>query len=69
MHLVETVKDRDQMCEKPPFGAGFPRELAEKADHMEWWGSSFDDPGDDYNEYKLVGANGQVIATKRVAGY
>ena len=52
----------------PPFGPGFSTDIVAQADTLEMWGSSFTDPGDDFVEYRLL-KKGQVVQTKRFAGY
>ena len=36
---------------------------------METWGTSFNDPGDDFTEFRVFDANNQRITTGRVSGY
>jgi len=49
--------------------AKFSRLLIEKAERIEWWGTSFSDPGADFNEFKLFDGNDKLIATRIVEGY
>jgi hypothetical protein len=69
MHLVETYEGQAAIRNSVCFFL-FPfndTELA-KADRLEIWGSSFNDPGEDFTEYRLI-KNGVAINTKRQAGY
>ena len=50
-------------------GAKFTKEQTAKAVRLDWWGSSFTDPGDDYNLFRLHDETGKVVAEKRVEGY
>ena len=71
MYLIKVVTETDVVAEairRPPFGPEFTPKQAGAADKMEVWGSSFDDPGPDFCEFRLLQAN-QIVATKRVAGY
>jgi len=70
MYLVnKTTGDVSrEATQQPPFGPGFDESLARKADRLEVWGSSFDDPGDDFCLFKLYWGD-QKLGTKRVAGY
>lgn len=54
---------------RPPFGPGFGEAAVEKAEALEVHGSSFSDPGPDFCEFRLLDADGEVIATRRVGGY
>jgi len=36
---------------------------------LEWYGSDFSEPGPDYNVWKLLDAEGNVIASRRMEGY
>ena len=70
MHIVSTSKGdvtRSAM-RSPPFGPDFELAIAEKADRLEVWGSSFSDPGPDFCEFRLFKGDEQ-IGTKRVDGY
>ena len=59
-----------QATSKPPFGAGFSAEQVKdiKPTKLELWGSSFDDQGEDFCEYRLFNGE-QMVASKRVGGY
>jgi len=54
----------------PPSGAGIdePDVLSEVA-RVELWVSSFNDPGQDWNEFRLFDGKGRVIHTRRFDGY
>ncbi len=74
MYLIETIKggvDRVKnaaMC-PPPFGPGFQEEEVKKAVEMRVYGSSFNDPGGDFCEYRLYDVNGVFYARRRRSGY
>ena len=71
-HTIETLTGevaRQQATIKPPFGPGFTTEQAAKAHSMVITGSSFEDPGEDWVEFKLLGEDGQAQASRRTAGY
>lgn len=71
MYKIKTVARGSIAAEakdRPPFGPGFT-EIPEGTVRMEVWGSSFDDPGPDFCEFRLMAADGSVLASKRVAGY
>ncbi len=52
----------------PPFGPGFPADLAARATRLEVWGTTLTDAGDDYTEFRLY--SGRVLLEKRrLAGY
>jgi hypothetical protein len=58
-----------EIVQCPPLG--FPKftlDEVKDADKMEHWGSSFNDPGDDFNEFRVI-KNDEIILTKRVDGY
>lgn len=67
-YLVERTTHKDAMTLRQPFGPGFPQELADQAEAMEWWGSSIMDGGADWNEFRLF-VGDEVIARRRMAGY
>lgn len=68
MHLVDTITDKARMVEKPPFGPGFTAKQAAAAEAVEVWGSSFNDPGADFNEFRLI-VEGTVTERVRINGY
>jgi hypothetical protein len=72
MHLVQRyVKGQamdDIALSQPPFGAGFTKDQVTDADYLEHWGSSFNDKGPDFNEFRLF-KNDELIETKTVQGY
>jgi hypothetical protein len=69
MYLIQETTDKAAMTRGTPGGPGVCREVAERAAKMQVWGSSFNDPGDDFCEFVLLDANGVVIDRRRVAGY
>ena len=67
LHETKTGADaREAAARLPPFGPGINR-----ADiHLlEVWASGFKDPGDDYCEFRVFDAGGQLLATRRLDGY
>ena len=73
MYLVEKkLNDESENyiyeCNLNPFGPKFPKDLIEKSDRMEFWGSSFSDPGPDYCKFYLF-KDEEIIAMKRTEGY
>ena len=63
MYLIETVIDKEQMAKR------FSPALAEQAARMEIHGSSFNDPGEDFCEFRLIDTAGVVFVSKRIPGY
>lgn len=51
-----------------PTGPEFQDDVAATATSMELWGTSFDDPGPDFCEYRLFKGREQ-IGSKRFPGY
>jgi hypothetical protein len=49
-------------------GPGVPEDLAKQVDRLELWGTSFDDPGEDYCEWRLYSGD-KLLATRYVPGY
>jgi len=71
-HLVAVFEGNGVVkaaTEKAPFGPGFSKEEAETATRMEVHGSSFNDSGADWTEFRLIGAKGNVFKKRRVGGY
>jgi len=68
MYLEETYTDPRTM-KSPFFSVEFSDEEVAHATRLEWWASSFDDPGPDFNEYRLVDDDGKIIAKRIVQGY
>lgn len=67
-YLIETTTDKDYM--KQMLGmTGEDLEILGKAAAMEWWGSSFEDPGPDYNEFRLLDSKGNLLRKKVTQGY
>ena len=69
MYLIERVTEKQAMQQPAPFGPGVPGDVAARTDRVEVWGSSFDDNGADFCEFRLFDAQGNLIAVNRVAGY
>jgi len=60
---------REAAEEKPPFGPGFSAEIVQHLEKLEVWGSSLNDPGEDWTEFQAINGAGKMIACKREAGY
>ena len=60
---------RREAIQKPPKGPGFSEEEIHNIDRLEVWASSFNDPGEDYTDWKLFDAQGQLIKERRIKGY
>lgn len=75
MHKVSTIiKEANteafmQEACRSPFGPKFDKITAARAAKMEVWGSSFNDDGEDFCEFRLFNEKGTQIATKRVTGF
>jgi len=67
MYLNETITQPERMA-KPSFNVRFPAETVAKADRLEVWSSSFNDPGPDRNEFRLM-AGSECLATVHQSGY
>ena len=52
-----------------PFGPGLPDDVVGRVEKLEVVGSSFDDPGADWCEFRAYDADGQLITSRRVMGY
>lgn len=72
MYPIDAVTQKENVIqhatERAPFGPGFSSEVAAKADRLEIWGSSFEDAGPDFTEFRLM-AGDVVIEKRRVLGY
>lgn len=72
MHILEKHSGdqaRAKAGESAPFGPGFAEDIVSKTETYEVWGSSINDPGDDFCEFRAMDTSGAVIAQRRVAGY
>jgi hypothetical protein len=71
MYLMDKKEGDDvkKAATATPFGPGFSEEEAAKAASLEAWASNIDAPGDDFVEFRLLDADGNIFASKRVAGY
>ena len=57
-----------EATERPPFGPGFTEKQARDADTMEIWHTNANDPGRDFNLFKLL-KEGRVVHQKQVDGH
>jgi len=69
MYLVERRTKDESKFKFVTDMAKFAPALLEKAEAVEWWGTSFQDPGPDFNEFRLFDAAGKLIGTHFVDGY
>ncbi len=64
----ERAKEFQAMACKDQWGAKVSQLQFDEADKMEVWSSSFNDAGEDFNEFRLF-RNGERTTTRRVSGY
>lgn len=72
MHLIETLSGeaaRTLATTRSPYGPGFSQEEAQTIHTLEVHGSSFNDPGPDYCEFRAINAQGQPFPPRRITGY
>ena len=71
MYLINVIKKnvRQAAMAKKPFGPAFDAQTASMASRMEVWGTSLNDAGADYCEFKLFDKFDRPIDTKQVGGY
>lgn len=67
-YIIETITDKSRMAK--PFGMKepFSDDLLQQADRVEIMGSSFEDPGPDWCEFRLM-ADEQCLESVRIPGY
>jgi len=68
--IAEHVGDaaRRIAAEPPPGGPGWPPEVVARVDRLKVWGTTFDEPGPDFCEFR--GFQGNVlVASRRLDGY
>jgi hypothetical protein len=69
MYLVDTIaKDRIQSDPMVTMFVRFSDEDVAKADRLEIWGTSFNEGGSDYCDYRLMDGD-TVVVSRSVAGY
>jgi len=72
MYLIKKVTDKTSLVREAvsqkPFGPAFNASDAEQAESMEVWGTSCNDTGNDYCEFRLIKDN-KVFKTSQIAGY
>ena len=76
MYLLQTYNKADEtnthtfqmMACKSPFGPNFSTYQVDNADSMEVWSSSFEDKGEDFNEFRLMKGN-EIIENRTISGY
>lgn len=66
-HTGDNLKIR--ALQRPPLGPGFLSEAVDKAYEMAVTGSSLNDPGNDWVEFKLVDSSGNIIESKTLSGF
>jgi len=72
MHLIETLTGqaaRTLAATRCPYGPGFSEEDAQSVHTLEVYGSSFNDPGPDFCEFRAIDAQGQAFPPRRITGY
>jgi hypothetical protein len=62
-------KARKEARAPRPFAPGLPDSVASRTEKLEVVGSSFDDPGADWCEFRAYDADGRLITSRRVRGY
>ena len=70
-HLIRTLTDAEARLaatDSPPMGPGVDEERALEIDVLEVWGSSFQDEGDDWCEFRAFRGQTQ-LGVWRVNGY
>ena len=60
---------RKQAEVQPPFGPGFDAKIVGQTETLEVHGTSFNDAGPDYCEFRAFDAKGEQIGTRRIGGY
>lgn len=71
-YLIDTVQGdalASAATRTPPCGPGFTAADLAAASTLQIWGSSFNDPGEDWCEYRLFDAQGRQIGSRRLGGY
>lgn len=68
MHLIEYVKTSCLTGHPLAAWVPFTKDELDKSDSLEVWGTSFNDIGQDYCEFKLI-KDGVAIRVKRQEGY
>lgn len=68
MYMINETTEKKEMTRTPPFGPAFTQEQADRAASMEVWGTTANDAGPDYVEFKLNDING-LFATAKIPGY
>jgi hypothetical protein len=72
MYIVDSftgVKAKEVAIAPRPFGAGFHSEEIQNIHSLQVVGTSMNDPGPDYCDFIAKDNQGNIIATKRIAGY
>lgn len=66
--VAEDPEDIAAVIESP-CAPGDLKAFADKATKIEVWHTSFTDDGPDYDEYKVFGADGNLLDTFKTTGY
>lgn len=72
MHLIHRGTGeaaRELAGSPPPLGPAFGPGVASQTETIEVWGTSFDDPGRDFCEFRAMDAAGREIGRMRLGGY
>jgi hypothetical protein len=70
-YMIQKFHDQQaaELCARTGvLGANLPQAAA-TVRTLELWGSSFNDPGKDWCEYRALDADGKLIAKRRSEGY
>ena len=60
---------RKEAAAKPPFGPGFNAEIIANMETLEIHGTSVNDIGPDFCEFRALDAGGNLLGKKKVKGY
>jgi len=69
MYLQSTVTEQHLMQGDGFFQPKWPEEQIKQAAKLEIWCTNFNDPGPDSTTFKLINADGKIIATQNIGGY
>lgn len=71
MYLLNSTARQHDMCIPAPFGPGLSAVEAQKYAYMEIWCSNYDEPGDDFTEFRFFASNNnsEVVKVVRHHGY
>ena len=67
-YLADSYTDKERIKKENDKWAEFETALLEEADRMEWWASSFEDSGPDWNEWRIFSGE-KFLASRRKEGF